>query len=464
MKSPLHQGISTSSILALLGATALLISEDVVEVFMSFIPIIGSVVAEGMSYLTVSSMLKTVLIGAVGMAFIDDFYMITQEDLEGIKESISTQDLPTAVNTIKEVLEKQDLVELNIGVTGESGSGKSTFVNAFRGLGDEEEGSAKTGPVETTMEPEVYPHPKYKTVKVWDLPGIGTPNFKADEYLKLVAFERYDFFIIIASDRFRECHIQLAEEIMRMGKKFYFVRSKIDSSIAAEKRKKSFDQKKTLDIIREDCENGLRKIGIEDPVVFLISNFELGKYDLNQLQERMERELPEHKRNVLMLALPNITLEINEKKKKVLQENIGKVALLSALVATVPIPGLSVGMDVAIVTKEIETYYSTFGLDDPTLQKLCERSGKTIEEFKSLMKSPLRAGINPASILSLAGAAFLVVAENTVEYAVSLIPILGSVVAGGMSYMTVSAMLKRALNDIAEDAKNVLMVSLQTEV
>ncbi|RXN29274.1 interferon-inducible GTPase 5-like protein [Labeo rohita] len=353
------------------------------------------------------------------MAFIDDFYMITQEDLEGIKESISTQDLPTAVNTIKEVLEKQDLVELNIGVTGESGSGKSTFVNAFRGLGDEEEGSAKTGPVETTMEPEVYPHPKYKTVKVWDLPGIGTPNFKADEYLKLVAFERYDFFIIIASDRFRECHIQLAEEIMRMGKKFYFVRSKIDSSIAAEKRKKSFDQKKTLDIIREDCENGLRKIGIEDPVVFLISNFELGKYDLNQLQERMERELPEHKRNVLMLALPNITLEINEKKKKVLQENIGKVALLSALVATVPIPGLSVGMDVAIVTKEIETYYSTFGLDDPTLQKLCERSGKTIEEFKSLMKSPLRAGINPASILSLAGAAFLVVAENTVEYAMA---------------------------------------------
>ncbi len=245
----------------------------------------------------------------------DDFYMITQEDLDDIKESISTQDLPTAVNTIKEFLEKQDLVELNVGVTGESGSGKSTFVNAFRGLGDEEEGSAKTGLVETTMEPEVYLHPKYNNVKVWDLPGIGTPNFKADEYLKLVEFERYDFFIIIASDRFRECHTQLVKEITRMGKKFYFVRSKIDSSIDAEKkRKKSFDQKRTLDIIREDCENGwlfsshdnvffrycnyyeifndlfyealscfcpgLRKIGIEDRVVFLISGHELGKYDL----------------------------------------------------------------------------------------------------------------------------------------------------------------------------------------
>ncbi len=186
----------------------------------------------------------------------DDFYMITQEDLEDIKETISTQDLPTAVKSIKEFLEKQDLVELNVGVTGESGSGKSTFVNAFRGLGDEEEGSAQTGPVETTMKPEAYLHPKYNNVKVWDLPGIGTPNFKADEYLKLVEFERYDFFIIIASDRFRECHTQLAKEITRMGKTFYFVRSKIDSVIDAEKRKKSFDQKRTLDIIREDCENG----------------------------------------------------------------------------------------------------------------------------------------------------------------------------------------------------------------
>ncbi len=198
--------------------------------------------------------------------------------------------------------------------------------------------------------------------------------------------------------------------------------------------------------------------------MFLISNFKLGKYDLNRLQERMEQELPQHKRHVLMLALPNITLEINDKKKKVLEENIGKVALLSALVAAVPVPGLSFAVDAALIAEELRKYYSVFGLDDPSLQKLCERSGKTIEEFKSLMKSPLSGGINTASILSLAGAASLFMAENTVKYVVSLVPLLGSLVAGGMSYMTVSAMLKKALNDIAEDARNVLMASVQTEV
>ncbi len=121
------------------------------------------------------------------LTFEDD--LITPGKLEDLKDSISTQDLPTAIKTIKEFLEKQDLVELNIGETGESASGKSTFINAFRGLGNEEEGSAQTGPVETTMEPEAYLHPKYNNVKVWDLPGIGTPNFKADEYLKLVEFK-----------------------------------------------------------------------------------------------------------------------------------------------------------------------------------------------------------------------------------------------------------------------------------
>ncbi len=160
--------------------------------------------------------------------------------------------------------------------------------------------------------------------------------------------------------------------------------------------------------------------------MFLISSFELDKYDLNLLQERMEQELPQHKRRVLMLALPNVTLEINEKKKKALEENIGKVTLLSALVAAVPLPGLSIAVDAAFIAEELRKYYSVFGLDDPSLQKLCRTSGKTIEEFTSLMKSPLSGGINTASILSLSGAAFPLVAENTVKYVVSLIPLLGS--------------------------------------
>ncbi|XP_026145835.1 interferon-inducible GTPase 5-like [Carassius auratus] len=398
------------------------------------------------------------------MATFEDYDVITQKDLEGLKDCISTQDLPSAVDTIKDYFKQQDLVELNIGVTGESGSGKSTFVNAFRGLGDEEEGCAKTGVVETTAEPEVYLHPKYKNVKVWDLPGIGSPNFKADEYLEQVEFKRYDFFIIIASDRFRECHTQLAKEIMRMGKTFYFVRSKIDLSIQAEKRKKNFDLKKTLETIREDCEKGLRKIGIEEPVVFLISGWELGKYDLNDLQERMEKELPQHKRRVLMLALPNITLEINEKKKKALEEDIGKVAFLSACVAAIPIPGLSIAVDLAIIAVEIEKYCNAFGLDRESLEKLCEKYGKRLETVEGMIKSAWYKGICTGSVVTLLRDVSFLMTEDAVESVFRFVPLLGSIAAGAMSFWSVSTVLKSALNEIAEDARNVLMSLLETEV
>lgn len=123
----------------------------------------------------------------------DEYDIIDDAEIEEIKRSLANEDLPSAVDKIKEYFAQLDHVELNIAITGESGSGKSTFINAFRGLGDEDEGSAETGVVETTTEPTVYPYPKFPTVKLWDLPGIGTPRFKADEYLKQVQFERYVF-------------------------------------------------------------------------------------------------------------------------------------------------------------------------------------------------------------------------------------------------------------------------------
>ncbi|XP_051960617.1 interferon-inducible GTPase 5-like [Xyrauchen texanus] len=391
------------------------------------------------------------------MSTSEDYSVITQEELEELKECISTQDLSSAVDTIKHFLDQQDRVELNIAVTGESGSGKSTFINAFRGLGDDDEDSAETGEVETTKEPKAYKHPKYKNMKLWDLPGIGTLNFKAHEYLKRVQFERYDFFIIIASDRFRECHADLVKEIKRMKKNFYFIRSKIDSSIDAERRKKNFDEKKTLDNIREDCVNGLRGIGVEDPDVFLISGRYLNNYDFNSLHERMETELPQHKRHVLMLTVPNITTEIIERKKKALEKNILRVALLSAGVAVLPFHDLSFFVDIALIVYEIQKYKTVFGLDDESLQRISERSGKSIKFLKSEMKSVVCEEITAGSIILLLRQSSLKVTESTVRRVLNCIPIIGS----GISFVSVSNTLKTFLNEIAEDAKNVLLASLK---
>ncbi|XP_073714537.1 interferon-inducible GTPase 5 [Misgurnus anguillicaudatus] len=396
------------------------------------------------------------------MSLLDDFSTITEEEINELKETISNQDITSLIQTIKEYLKQQDRVELNIAVTGLFGSGKSTFVNAFRGLGDEDEDSAETGVVETTMEPKAYHHPKYQNVKLWDLPGVGTPNFEVDEYLKQVQFERYDFFIIIASERFRECHIQLAKEIMRMEKKFYFVRSKIDQDINNERHKRNFDQKRILDKIRENCVDALKGIGMDDPAIFLISGHDLSKYDFNLLQEQMEKELPQHKRHVLILTLLNIILEINERKKEALKKNIVKVALVSGGAATVPVPGLPIAVDLSILAYEIGKYCSVFGLDEKSLKNLCEQSGQSMETLQALITSVWYKGYLTGSLLNEMRDATLLVSEDAVERVLSFIPIIGSVVAGGLSFTTVYSILNKALNEMAEDATKVLMAAIQT--
>ncbi|XP_061096382.1 interferon-inducible GTPase 5-like [Conger conger] len=393
----------------------------------------------------------------------DGFTIVGEDEVREIRDALENQNLTSAVAKIQDYFEQIDSVELNIAITGESGSGKSTFVNAFRGLVEDNKGAAPTGVVETTMEPAMYPHPKYPKVKVWDLPGIGTLNFKADEYLQKVEFKRYDFFIIIISEHFKVNNVQLATEIQRMKKRFYFVRSKIDNSIHAEKRKKDFDEDKTLSIIREDCMKGLLENGVASPTVFLISSLDLQLYDFPKLQETMEKELPEHKQRVLLLSLPNITLDINKKKKEALQANIWKVSLLSGAVAAIPIPGLSVVVDVGILVKELSSYYQAFGLDDESLKNLSDKTNVPLEELKAVLTSPLNKEISGDVVIKLltkfAGAGVMLL-----EYWASTIPVFGSMAAAGISYSTTHRMLTSCLNELAEDAQKVLMRALQSPV
>uniref|UniRef100_A0A4W5Q427 Immunity-related GTPase family, f3 n=1 Tax=Hucho hucho TaxID=62062 RepID=A0A4W5Q427_9TELE len=214
------------------------------------------------------------------------------------EDAMKNNNLTIAAGKIQEYLKEINNVVLNIAVTGETGSGKSSFVNAFRGIKNNEEGAAPTGVVETTMEAKAYPHPKYPNMQVWDLPGIGTANFKPEKYLQKVEFDRFDFFIIVSSERFRANDITLAKEIQNMKKKFYFVRSKIDNDMRAEGRKEKFDKDKTLETIRQYCIKGLegQGLGLGSPKVFLISSFDLVHYDFHDLEETMEKELPDHKR------------------------------------------------------------------------------------------------------------------------------------------------------------------------
>ncbi len=369
--------------------------------------------------------------------------------VEAVKAS-GESTLEKATAKAKETFDQLMNVSLNIAVTGKTGSGKSSFINAIRGLNDEDDGAAPTGVTETTMELTVYEHPSVPNVKIWDLPGIGSPNFKASKYLKDVKFHTYDFFIILNSERFMENDVMLAKEIKKQKKNFYFVRSKIDNDISAEQRKKGFDEQNVLNKIRKDCQKNLKELG--DPKVFLISPFELEKYDFEKFQNTLEEELPVHKRSALLQAWPVCSAESLEKKIRMFKGMIWAASLASASVAVIPVPGVSAACDASIVILFFTRCYYALGLDDGSLKRLSEKVNKPVLEH--VAKSKFASAIREKAMARLQVSVTLATLA-TIEYVASLFPGVGSFAAAGISFGTTYYLLREGLNELVDIARKI---------
>ncbi|XP_065803827.1 interferon-inducible GTPase 5-like [Labrus bergylta] len=374
-----------------------------------------------------------------------------------IKEALEKNDQNLAGVKIQECLDKDQNVPLNIAVTGECGVGKSTFVNAIRGIDNKDEKAAPTGCVETTMEVKPYPHPNYPNLIFWDLPGIGNAGYPAANYLKTDEFKKFDFFIIISADRFKENDVKLAKEIQKMEKKFYFVRSKIDDNVHNEKISQTeFNEEWTLIQIRKNCIQGLQDLRLQSPQVFLVSSVDLTLYDFPLLVETLKEELPELQKEAFLLAMPNISLDMIKEKKKTFKAKVKYWATLSAAVGAVPVPGVSVAVDTALLVGVVTTYVLGFGLDIPSLKRMANYSGVPYEELKEVIMSPLIATeLTPELLLRLlvqfGSLALLLAAEEGFRF----IPILGIPVSMGLSFAFTYSSLNIILDMIADDAEKV---------
>ncbi|CAM5133630.1 unnamed protein product [Natator depressus] len=383
---------------------------------------------------------------------------LSREELEALKSAFEEGSLTAVASRLQEMLESLESIQLDMGITGETGAGKSSFVNALRGLGDEDVGAARTGVVETTSEPTPYQHPRYPNVTIWDLPGIGTPDFHPDSYLEQVSFSRYDIFIIIASHCFTANHAALARHIQAMDKSFYFVRSKVDVDLdsSLKRRPSSYSEVGVLQEIRQNCLEGLQAQGIHSPQVFLLSAFDLGKYDFHLLGETLERELSHHKRHAFLMALPNISLHILEKKKAAMLEHMWLVSTVACGIHAAPIPGLLISCDVDVLARTLQGYCKGFGLDDDSLEKLAAQMGQPVEQMKAVIKSPLAKEISNILVVQLllqAGSE----APKLAKEVLSSVPLLGSLASGALSFATTYKMLRSFVNAVAADAQRVLI-------
>ena len=94
-----------------------------------------------------------------------------------------------------------DPEKLHFAVCGSSGSGKSSLINAFRGLKNNSPQAAPTGVVETTMAITRYPDPRRElpyTRLVWfDCPGAGTLEIPGWQYFNEQGLFIFDIIVLV---------------------------------------------------------------------------------------------------------------------------------------------------------------------------------------------------------------------------------------------------------------------------
>ena len=94
-----------------------------------------------------------------------------------------------------------DPEKLHFAVCGSSGSGKSSLVNAFRGLKNSSPQAAPAGVVETTMAITRYPDPRkelpHKRLVWFDCPGAGTLEIPGWQYFNEQGLFIFDIIILV---------------------------------------------------------------------------------------------------------------------------------------------------------------------------------------------------------------------------------------------------------------------------
>ena len=120
--------------------------------------------------------------------------------------------------------------------------------------------------------------------------------------------------------------------------------------------------------------------------------------------------------------------QIREECRKMVQQR----AVVSGVVAVVPIPGLDVGADVAIMTRMIDSINERFGLNQQQMARLDSHSKQRLMVIISSLGSSLIGKYLSKELIVLA--LKRVGVRMLSKQAVKFVPLLGSALAAGISY------------------------------
>jgi len=359
-------------------------------------------------------------------------------------------------------------ISMNIAVIGESGVGKSSFINAIRRRTADDKGAAEIGATETTKEIRSYSHPGNKMLLFWDLPGVGTDHYPRKTYLADIKVDRYDFFLLIIAVRCTENDTWLRNELRKRQKKYFFIRTKIGIDVGNDWKahRKTHNEKALIEKIRQDMAEHLRTKEREEVPIFLIDSHELKKFDFEKLEQQLIEHFSKQKKPALILSLHATSKEMIKLKVAELRSRIFWSAALSAAGSAIPIPGLSIVADITVITREAMLYFKQLGLDSDSLEQYASLYSADYTKMKLIVGGTYRAravstitmdGMKSIVLVILAGSATSLTASAAGSVLAKVfLPVIGGLIASPASFALTHKALNLILNKFEETAIKVM--------
>ncbi|XP_032625155.1 interferon-inducible GTPase 5-like [Chelonoidis abingdonii] len=316
---------------------------------------------------------------------LEDLRAVSPRKIQELYQACATGGLAEVPAIIHSALEEPSQIRLDVAILGEAGSGKSALVNALRGVGCGEPETAPTGVTATTQKATAYAHPTVPGLYLWDLPGVGV----TEEDVGRLDLSRYDFFLLTASERYHHIQSRLARAISAAGKRFFFVRTKVDVDAQPGPEPRSMEE------IRGSCVGALQKDGVGSPSVFLVSSLLREAYDLPALQAALESDAPALKREALEKAIPVALGRLVRRKSRALMKNVWGKTLESCLYwAAKPGPDVATSLVDTVLAFSIQ-----LGLDEKSLAQVAKATGKPAGLLQAEIRSPWVKRPDPEQVL-----------------------------------------------------------------
>ncbi|PPQ65200.1 hypothetical protein CVT24_011386 [Panaeolus cyanescens] len=174
--------------------------------------------------------------------------------------------------------------KINIAITGASGTGKSSFINALRGLSPGDPGAASAGFDETTEVIQGYADPRHPNIVWYDVPGANTPRIRGWTYFTHQGLFVFDVIVVLFCDRFTETVGTLISNANKCSIPSFLIRTKADQLIRnmRDDAPSSMSDEAVRELVIKNTRKmagvNLRRLQLPDQRVYIVSKEAMKKW------------------------------------------------------------------------------------------------------------------------------------------------------------------------------------------